>query len=153
MIELVVFYLSGQRFALHLAEVDSIVHRVEVQPLPMAPAYITGTINFHGEFLPVINLRKLFLLPEREMELTDHLIITHKASTRVVIWVDSVTEIVAVPDSEISDTNHILLESEFIEGLFKIQDEIVLIHDLNRLLETEQIVKLKIAIERGRGTL
>ncbi len=145
--KLVIFQLGQQRFALHLYHVETIIHSVEIQPLPMAPDFIAGTINYHGSFLPVIDLRKLFLLPVRELELTDHFIITRKASTRVVIWADSVSEVVEVDNSEIESTGKILMDSEFIEGLFKIQDDIVLIHDLDKLLETDQIVKLRMALE------
>ena len=65
--QLVVFRLNGQRYALPLAAVERIVCAVEVTPLPGAPPVVLGVINVAGCVLPVFNIRRRFLLPEREV--------------------------------------------------------------------------------------
>ena len=92
--KLVVFRLDAQRFALYLSNVERIVRIVEINPLPKAPEYILGTINFQGKFIPVVNIRKLFLLPERDIDLNDQLIIANTSMRTVALWVDSVSDVV-----------------------------------------------------------
>jgi purine-binding chemotaxis protein CheW len=146
--KLVVFHLDEQQFALHLSNVERIIHSIEIHPMPMAPEHISGIINYQGEFLPVVNIRKLFRLPVREIELTDQLIIANTDKNRLVLWVDSVDEIATMTDEEIANTDKILLDSGYVEGLFKLRDKIVLIHDLDKFITPEQIVKLKDAIQK-----
>lgn len=147
---LVVFSLDEQQFSLYLSNVERIIPSMEIHPLPMAPEYILGTINFQGDFLPVINLRKLFLLPQREVELNDQLIITVASKNRIALWVDAVSEIVERVDEEIHKTDSILLDVGYVEGLFKLHDGMVLIHDLDKFLTPEQTSRLLAALENQR---
>ncbi len=146
--KLVVFQIDEQKFAVHLSNVERIIHSIEIHPLPMAPDHISGTINYQGEFLPVVNIRKLFQLCEREIELTDQLIIAGTDKNRLVLWVDAVDEIAFLTDDEIVNKDKILLDYGYVEGLFKLRDRIVLIHDLDKFITPEQILKIKDAIQR-----
>jgi len=148
--KLVVFHLDKQQFAIRLSNVDRIVRIVEIDPLPLAPEYILGTINYHGEFLPVVNIRKLFLLPQREIELTDQMIITSTTKTKVALWVDSVREIVELSDEDTASTSKVLLDVGYVDGLFKLRDGMVLIQDIDKFLTPEQIAKLSDALLKQR---
>ena len=145
--KLVVFQVDEQQFAMHLFTVERILPVMEICPLPLAPEYVLGTINFQGEFLPVVNLRKLFLIPQREMDLNDQLIVTTSSNTRVALWTDSVIGIVDRAEEEISKTNKILLDVGYVAGLFKLNDGMVLIHDLEKFLTLEETSKLLKALE------
>lgn len=131
----IVFWLDSQKFALHLSNIERVVRIVEINPLPKAPSYILGTINFQGEFLPVVNLRKLFNISKREIDLNDQLIITNTNTRRIALWVDLVSDIIERENKEIIDTEKILMDSEYIEGAFKFNDEIVVIHDLDTFMK------------------
>lgn len=141
----VVFRVENRKFALHLSNVDRVVRIVEVTPLSKAPKFILGTINFKGEFLPVINLRILFDLIGKEISLSDQLIIATISSKKVALWVDFVSGIIERDDNEIIKTDKILLNSEYVEGSIKFNDEIVIIHDLETFFEQNEK-----AIERAK---
>ncbi len=151
--KLVVFHLDDQHFALYLSNVEKIIHGIEMNPLQVAPDHIAGTINYQGDFLPIVNIRKLFKLPLREIELTDQLIIAKSAKIRMALWVDEVDEIVTLEEDQIEDTKNILLDSDYVEGLFKLKDGLVLIHDLDKFLTNEQILKLSVEIEKQNPQL
>lgn len=141
-IKLVVFYLDGQIFALHLNNLERVIQSVEIKPITMSPPHVTGTINIQGEFLPVISVRKLFSLPVREIELSDHFMIVRSTNLRMVLWVDSVGEIVTIPEDQIGETSNLMLDSAYIDGIFKFHDGLVLINDLDKFLTAEQIIRL-----------
>jgi purine-binding chemotaxis protein CheW len=138
----VVFRIEEQQFSIHLSVVDRIIPILEIHPLPMAPEYIMGTINYHGVFLPVVNMRKLFSLPQRELELSDQLIIATISHCKVVLWVDSVREIFELSAEDITNPEKILLDLAHIQGLFKLRDGMVLIHDLEKVLTHEQVARI-----------
>jgi len=134
----VIFWLDNQKFALHLSSVERVVRIVEVSSLSKSPKYILGTINFQGEFLPVINLRVLFDLNERDIDLNDQLIITNTTEIKVALWVDNVSDIIEREDEEIINSNKILIESKYNEGAFKYNDELVVIQDLDAFIKSNE---------------
>ena len=76
---LVVFSLDDQQYALLLPVVERVINAVAVTPLPEAPDIVLGVINIYGEIIPVMNIRKRFGLPEREIDIKDQLIISRSS--------------------------------------------------------------------------
>jgi purine-binding chemotaxis protein CheW len=132
--QLVLFALDEQRYALALASVQRAVRVVNVTPLPKAPPSVLGIINVKGDVVPVYDLRRRFHLPEREIELADQLIIATTSRQTVALLVDSVSGVFEVAEEEITSANKILLEMEYVHGVVKLPDGLVLIHDLDRFL-------------------
>lgn len=136
--QLVAFSIDEQCYALHLSCVDRIVRAVEITALPKAPPIVLGVINVQGEIVPVVNIRKRFHLPEREIGLTDHFIICHTAKRRVALVADSATKVVEYSPEAIIAAEKILPGMEYIEGVAKLPDGLILIHDLERFLSLEE---------------
>ncbi|MFA9391098.1 MAG: chemotaxis protein CheW [Prolixibacteraceae bacterium] len=143
----VVFVVDDQQFALDLGRVKQVVNMVELISLPMAPNHVAGTINYHGTFLPVINIRKLFQLTERDVELNDQLIIVQTPKIEMALWVDEVLEMVSALDDQISTTEKVYLEFEAVKGILKLNNKMVLLSDLDQFLSADQIMLLTEAIQ------
>jgi purine-binding chemotaxis protein CheW len=145
-ISIVVFNVDNQQFALKLSCVERIVQSVEIQPVSMAPDHIMGAVNYHGSFLPVINLRNLFNLPQREIETSDFLIITETLKVKMALWIDSTNEIITIDAEEIIGADRLMVNSVYIEGLFNLNDGIVLMQDPDKFLSSEHIRWFKDAL-------
>ena len=78
MSQCVVFTLDERFYAIRLSAVSRVVRAVEITPLPKAPPIVIGVINLGGRIIPVVNIRRRFRLPERELELTDQLIVAQR---------------------------------------------------------------------------
>ena len=148
--KLVLFWLDNQRFALNLASVVRVVRMVEISPLPKAPEYIMGIIDFQQKIIPVVNIRKLFHLTDRDIDLNDQLIIANTSMRTVALWVDTVSDVVDLSESEINKAEKIMMGIEYVEGVFKFDDGMVLLHDLDQFLTIEEINLLKTALKRQR---
>lgn len=142
-----VFALDGQRYALRLAAVDRVVRAVEINPLPQAPEIVAGVVNVKGEIVPIINVRRRFRLPARAVALTDHLVIAHTARRPVGLLVDAVTDVIEYPEQDIAGAEGILSGLDYVEGVVKLQDGLVLIHDLDKFLSLEEERSLNNAME------
>src|SRR5438093_13678478 len=92
--QLVVFLIDEWRFALDLPIVERVVRAAEVTPLPDSPEVILGVLKVEGRVVPVFNIRKRLGMPEREMELSDQMIIAHASSGSVALVVDEVTGLI-----------------------------------------------------------
>jgi purine-binding chemotaxis protein CheW len=148
-LQLVVFTLDEQRYALHLHSVDRAIRMIEITPLPTAPEIVIGVVNVHGAVVPVLNIRKRFRLPEREPDLDDQLIIARTARRIVALVVDTVSDVVALPPGELVVPEAILTRLEHLDGVVKLDDGMVFIQDLDAFLSLEEEQALEVAIEEG----
>lgn len=137
--QLVIFTLDEQQYALDPSVVDRVVRMVEVTPLPKTSEFILGVINLQGQIIPVLNLRKWLCLPEREVNLSDQLIIVGLSSRRMALRVDTVTGVIESPEQEIITAEKILPYMEYVKGMVKLEEGMVIIlHNLNKLLSSEE---------------
>ncbi len=134
----VVFTLDEQRYALPLSVVERVVHAVEVTPLPKAPEIVLGVVNVRGRVIPVVNVRKRFRLPEREIELSDQFIIARAAKRPVALVVDTVAGIHEHLEREVIKAEDVLPAMEYVDGVAKLEDGLVLVHDLDKFLSLEE---------------
>ena len=149
--QLVVFGLDEQRYALRLSVVEQIVRIVEITPLPQAPEIVLGVVNLHGRVVPVYDLRSRFRLAGRELLLSDHLILARTTKRAVALVVDKVTGVVSRTGEEVTEARHISPGLEYIEGVVKLDDGLVFIHDLDTFLSREEEVLLESALSSAEG--
>ncbi|MGR3177461.1 MAG: chemotaxis protein CheW, partial [Candidatus Anammoxibacter sp.] len=136
--QLIVFILDEQKYALYLVDVEKVVRTVEITSLPKAPGIVLGVINVQGKIIPVLNIRKRFSLPERAIGLNDQLIIAHTSKRDVALFVDSVQNVLEYSQQNMTDAGSIQPDMEHIDGVLKLDDDLVLIHDLSKFLYPEE---------------
>jgi purine-binding chemotaxis protein CheW len=146
--QLVIFRLDEQRYALSLAAVERVVPAVEVTVLPHAPPIVLGMINVAGRVIPVLNLRRRFRLPEREIRPADHFLIARTSRLLVALVVDEAQSVAEHPDSEIVGAAQIAPGLEQMQGVIKLADGLVLIHDLEQFLSLDEAQALDEAMSQ-----
>ena len=143
---LVVFRLDERRYALPLAAVERVVRAAEVTPLPGAPAIVLGGINIHGRVLPVLNVRRRFLMPDREIRPADWFLLAHTARRTVVLVVDESEGVVERPQADIVPSTQIGPGLESFPGVVRLDEGLTLIHDLDRFLSLDEARALDTAM-------
>jgi purine-binding chemotaxis protein CheW len=147
---LVLFTLDEQRYALYLHAVTRVVRTVEITRLPKVPEIIRGMVNVQGQVIPVVDIRKRFRLPEREPELSDQLIIANTASRSVALVVEAVEGVIEHPGQEMIPPEKILPGMEYIKGVIKLEDGLVLIHDVDKFLSLKEDKELDAALNKKK---
>ena len=135
---LIIFTLDDQRYALPLPAADRVLRMVAITPLPNAPDIILGVVNVQGHVIPVINVRRRFCLPAREIALTDQLLVAHTARRPVALVVDAVLDVIACTAQSLIAAEDIVPKLEHVEGVVKLSDGLILIHDLDKFLSLEE---------------
>src|SRR5258708_14912689 len=120
----VVFGLDTGRYAISLAAVDRIVRAVHVTPLPLAPGIVLGAINVAGCVLPVLDIRRRFGLPERNINLTDHFLIARTAQRRVVLVIDAAQGVLEHPAAAVIDVEGVAPALARIRGVIRLADRL-----------------------------
>lgn len=136
--QLVVFNLADQRYALHLSAVERVVLIAELTALPKAPEIVLGIINVRGCIVPVVDTRRRFGLPAREVNLSDHLIIARTSRRVVALLADVVAGVVQHSRAAITAADQILRNLEYVEGVVKLDDGLIFIHDLDTFLSAAE---------------
>lgn len=143
----IVFILDDQRYALYLSAVDRIVRMVHVTPLSSAPDAVLGIVNLQGRIVPVMNVRQRLNLPKREIALSDRLIFAHTKRRPIALVADAVTEVVECSAQNQIPAEGILPEAEYLEGVIKLKDGLILIHNLDKFLSPEEENTLDVALD------
>ena len=149
--QLVVFRLDERRFALPLAAADRVIRAVDVTPLPRAPAIVLGAINVHGLVLPVFNVRRRFLMPEREVAPSDWFLLAHTRRHTVVLAIDESEGVAERPQADVVASSAIVPGLDEFPGVVKLDDGLVLIHDLERFLSLDEADALDDAMDEKAG--
>jgi purine-binding chemotaxis protein CheW len=143
---LLVFRLDAQRYALQLAAVQRVLPMMAIEPLPGAPGVVSGVINVAGNVVPVLDARKRFGLPARGPRLSDVLILvgTHSpAGARCfALAADGVIGLVELSAANLTPTASITPDVPHVAGVMKLDDGLVLIHDVQTFLAAAEQARL-----------
>lgn len=131
------FVIEGRRYALGLDAVERVVRAVAVTPLSDGPDVVRGVINVQGRIVPVINLRRRLGFPDRETRLEDLLVISRSASRTVAFFADSVEGVVDEPEGAVTEGCDVAPGLEYVRGVMRLGEGLVVIHDLDRVLSLE----------------
>jgi purine-binding chemotaxis protein CheW len=148
MYQLVVFTIEDQSYALYLSCVERIIRAVEITLLPKMPEIILGVINVYGQIIPVVDIRKRFSIEKKDLELSHQMIIARTSKRLVALVVDTVNNVIEYSEEQLIESKEILPSMEYVEGIAKIGEKIVLIHDLNKFLSIDEEKLLDEAINR-----
>lgn len=144
--KIVLFSLDEPRYALYLSVVERVVRAVEITPLPKAPDIVLGVINFQGEIIPVVDIRKRFRLSSREIDIEDQFIIARTSKRFIVLAVDSVAGVFELEDQQVIDAEVTFPYTDYLSGVAKIENNIILINDLEKFLSLDEEILLDEAL-------
>lgn len=153
-VQYLTFKLADEVFALDVATVREILEFTTITRVPQTPEFMKGVINLRGSVVPVIDLRLNFGMPctERtistcivvvEVNLDDELIV-------LGILADSVQEVMEMDPTNIEPAPHIgiRMNTDFIKGMGKIDDNFVIILDIDKVFSGEDLTEIKGSVSK-----
>ncbi|HJT18905.1 MAG TPA: chemotaxis protein CheW [Nitrospira sp.] len=128
--------IANEEFAFDVLCVQEINRMVEVTRVPKAPFFVEGVINLRGRIIPVLDLRRRFGLPPAEKTDDSRIMVVLVRQRMVGLIVDEVVEVLRIPKSAIEPPPSVggSAGSEFTQGVGRIEDRLLIVLDLNRLL-------------------
>ena len=134
-LQLVSFDLGNEEYAVDILKVQEINRMVDITTIPNAPFYVEGVINLRGKVIPVINLRKKFGFDLKEMDSHSRIIVVDVGKT-VGLIVDSVSEVLRLSSETVEPPPPMTGNgsSEYILGIGKLQDRLLILLDIDSLL-------------------
>jgi purine-binding chemotaxis protein CheW len=129
--------------------VERIVSAAAITPLPRAPEIILGILDLQGEIVPVIDMRKRFRLPAREIHPADQFIIARTRSLKVALLVDATRGVLEEAGSGQVARDDFMSGMAYVSGVTRTEDGLVLINDLDEFLSLAEEKRLLKAMEHG----
>lgn len=152
--KILAFCLGSEDYGLEILKVREIIGLIDITPLPRTPDYVKGVMNLRGRIIPVIDLRLKFGLPAAEPTKETCVIVVESGTedgdrTTMGVVVDSVREVQDIPRSAIEDapTFGCEIPLDYIKGMGKVKDRVVVLLDCGRVLSTSEIRALESAAE------
>ena len=147
--QLLSFEVGNSRFALPAERVREVARAVAIAALPKAPPVVEGVINFRGTLVPVLDIRQRFGLRPVPLAPEQHLIIAHAGNRLVALRVDRALDLVVVDEDSIESPVRVAPGTEYVAGIAKLADGLLVIHDLERFLSFEEAGQVDAAIVGG----
>jgi len=139
-IQWVTFHLDNEIYGITVMQVMEVLRYVDITPVPGAPDYVMGIINLRGNVVTVIDTRKRFSLPSKEVDDLSRIVIIESEGQVLGMLVDCVAEVVYLKESEIEMAPNVGNEdsSRFIQGVHSNGDSLLILVDVNKLLTAEE---------------
>jgi purine-binding chemotaxis protein CheW len=140
------FVLATEEYAIDILRVQEIKGWSKVTVIPNTPKYICGVINLRGTIVPIVDLRLRFGLERLDYGQMTVVVVVKVMSKnnreRIMgIVVDAVSDVYDVTESEIKPPPDFgsVISIEFIKGLATVTEKMVIVLDIDRLLNSEEL--------------
>lgn len=140
LLQLVSFLIENEEFGVDILNVQEIIRPVDITRVPNAPAFVEGVINLRGRIVPVVDLRKRFNMSQRERDKNSRIIVVELDDKIVGFMVDAVREVLRVDTNVIEPPPELAIgiDAGYITGVAKLEDRLLILLDLERILSEEE---------------
>ena len=138
--QLVVFDLATEAYGVDISAVREIIRLQDITRVPRAPSFVEGVINLRGKVIPVIDLRKRFSLPISEESTENRIVVVDIGGQDIGVVVDAVNEVLRISSDSVEPPSSVITgaESDYLLGIAKLEDRLIILLDLERVLSDEE---------------
>lgn len=142
--QVVAFRIGKELFGVYIYVVQEIVRAPEITPVPEMPSFVEGVINLRGKIVSIIDLSKRLKIERGQRTKSCRILIIEVERKIVGLLVDAVTEILRLPPESIEPAPDIVTSvgTEYIMGVGKLPDRLIILLDLKNILRPDEIGKL-----------
>lgn len=147
LLSFLVFQIDNEWFAVDIKHVTEVLMKQSLVKLPNSPHYIEGLLQFRGKSLPVVNTYVKFSLPSPTAEQSFVYIMFEGTKDGKELgfaaMADKVNGVFSVKQGDIEEMPDTGSQSyTFINGLFRMNDQIVLIIDIFTVFVSDELLSI-----------
>lgn len=137
------FRIGREDYGIAIVNVTEIIGIQSITEIPEMPVYIKGVINLRGKVIPIMDVRTRFKLEPREYDERTCIIVVEIDATSVGLVVDRVNEVADIPEDQVEPPPKSKREGgSYIQGIGKIDKEVKILLDINKILYEEELETL-----------
>ena len=148
--QLVVFRLGREAYGVDIGQVQGIERMQPITKVPHTPGFVEGVINLRGQVTPVITLRTRFGLEPTENTKETRIVVVRTDDAWVGLVVDAVEGVLRITSDQVEPPSELVtsVEAEYLRGIAKIEDSLLILLDLEKILSWREVAELQ-AVEMG----
>lgn len=134
------FRVGDEDYGIEIRYVMEIIVVQKITEIPDLKKYVRGVINLRGKVIPVIDVRIRFELEHRPYDDRTCIIVVNVKDHIVGLIVDSVTEVVDIPEGQISPPPKVSKSpaSRFVMGMGHLTDSVRILLDAGRVIKDQE---------------
>ena len=138
------FTVGEELFAVDILSVQEINRMMSLTKVPQSIDGIEGVINLRGRIIPVLDLRVQFGLTPSDLDEESRIIVVEVQGNTVGFIVDSVQKVLLIDRSIVEPTPQMTtsIDSNYVDGMAKLDDDLLILLNLDNLLSPEALSKL-----------
>ena len=136
--QILTFKLADHKMGFMSSDVSAVIRLITITPLARTADFFAGMINLRGHLTPVIDLRSLFKLPVREPDAQTCLIAVKGKGHPLCVISDRFPALIKIETKRLEEPPEILFD-QFVETVYKMDEELTLILNARKLVNPEQI--------------
>lgn len=137
------FHLDDLYLGVPVTSVQEVIRFQERTRVPLVSPVIHGLINLRGEIVTTVDLRHRLQLPPRPDDHEPINVVVRHHDGVVSLLVDEIGDVFHVPDDDFDPLPPTLdgVYRDFVHGIHKLDDRLLLILDTDRLLDLPDITE------------
>lgn len=133
------FSIGNDSYGIEIQYVTEIIGIQAITEIPELPEYVKGIINLRGKIIPVMDIRLRFKKEPREYNDRTCIIVVDISNLSIGLIVDSVSEVLTIPEEEIVDPPEMnKCSNRYIKKIGKYGNEVKLLLDCYKLLNDDE---------------
>ncbi|MDY0396391.1 chemotaxis protein CheW [Virgibacillus halophilus] len=139
--KVIVFQVEHEEFAVSVEHVGGIERMMHITRVPQTAFFVKGVINLRGVVTPIIDLRSRFGMEAIEYDNETRIIIVAEGDKEVGLIVDRANDVIDIPEDAVEAAPDVIgsVKIDYIEGVVKIDDRLLILLDLKQVLSAEKI--------------
>lgn len=136
--EYLTFQLRDQTFGVSVPQVNDVLMHHRIRKTPLAPSSVAGLMNLRGRIVTALDVRACLAQPPRADNEDSLIIVIERKNELFGLIIDAVGDVVQMDPDTFEDVPATLDEAwrSVTSGIYKLKEEIIVILDTGRLLET-----------------
>lgn len=136
------FYLNDLLFGIDVLEIQEVILFQEMTQVPLASSSVKGLINLRGQIVTAIDLRKRMNFPANPSQEPQKNIVIQTDDGAVSLLVDEIGDVIEPNESNFEASPETLTGTarEMIDGVYKLDERLLLILNTIKATELESIV-------------
>ncbi len=143
--KMIVFQLNHEEYGISVDKVRSIEKIHVFTRVPGTEPFVKGVINLRGIVTPIIDLRTRFGMQQVPFSDSTRIIVAALDQFEVGLIVDAANDVIDLAVDQIEPPPEVVgaIETDYIEGVSKVDRRLIIILDLNKVLAADKTLALQ----------
>jgi purine-binding chemotaxis protein CheW len=149
LLQLVSFKIGNEEFGVDILKVQEINKLTTITKVPNTQEFIEGVINLRGRIIPVVNLRSRLGIEKKQNDKNSRIVVVELTNNTIGFLVDAVSEVLRIPKNITEQPPELVtgVDTKYITSVAKLEDRLLILLDLEKLLTVEQSKLVDEAVE------